>query len=148
MRWGWGVIGDFNEVLYNDEKVGGNPKSENLMGLMEEGNLFDLVWKGNKFTWCNHHEDESFTKGRLDRAIANSRWRIKYSEASMETILAICSEHNPILLLCSFERCSARRYHTSFKYKAKWNKEEGCSDVVSEAWQGRNEGEREVWIRC
>ncbi|XP_042944594.1 uncharacterized protein LOC122278474 [Carya illinoinensis] len=104
--------------------------------LLEKGNLLDLGWKRNKFTCCNHHEDESFTKERLDTAIANTRWRLNYSEASVETLPAICSDHSPILLSCSFERCSAYRYHTSFKYEANWNKEEGCSEIVSEAWQG------------
>ncbi|KAG2685685.1 hypothetical protein I3760_10G137200 [Carya illinoinensis] len=116
---GWGVIGDFNEILFNDEKVGGKYRNENLMrmfrNILEEGNLFDLGWKKNKFTWCNRHEDESFTKERLDRAIVNPRWKSTYSEALVETLPAICSDRSPILLSCSFERCSAYRYHTSFK---------------------------------
>ncbi|KAG2707872.1 hypothetical protein I3760_05G166100 [Carya illinoinensis] len=133
---GWGVIGDFNEILFNDEKVGGNTRNENLMrsfrNTLEEGNLFDLGWKRNKFTWCNRHEDESFTKERLDRALANPRWKSNYSEVSVETLPAICSDHSPILLSCSFERCSVSRYHFLFKYEANWIKEEGCSETVSE----------------
>ncbi|XP_042950183.1 uncharacterized protein LOC122282291 [Carya illinoinensis] len=142
---GWGVIGDFNEILFNDEKVGKKPRNENLMSmfrnLLEEGNLLDLGWKRNKFTWCNHHEDESFTNERLDRVIANPRWKSNYSEALVETLPAICSDHNPILLFCSFERCFAYKYHPYFKYEANWINEEGCSEIVSEAWQGSNEGE-------
>ncbi|XP_042962443.1 uncharacterized protein LOC122296709 [Carya illinoinensis] len=145
---GWGVIGDFNEILFNDEKVGGKPRNENLMctfrNLLEEGNLLDLGWKRNKFTWCNCHEDESFTKERLDRAIANPRWRLNYSKVSVESLPAICSDHSPILLSCSFEWCSAYKYHFSFKYEANWNKKEGCSEIVSEAWQGSNGGETDL----
>ncbi|KAF5454153.1 hypothetical protein F2P56_023837, partial [Juglans regia] len=106
--------------------------------LMEEGNLFDLGWRGNKFTWCNRHEDESFTKEKLDRAIANCIWRAKYPKVSVETSLAVCSDHNPILLQCSSDRPSIHSFHTFFQYEASWNKEDGCSVVVSEAWQGRN----------
>ncbi|XP_042954568.1 uncharacterized protein LOC122290977 [Carya illinoinensis] len=91
---GWGVIGDFNEVLYSDEKVGGNPRSEYLMRqfreVMEEGSLCDL---------------------------------------------------GPILLDFSIERCSFRRWHHFFKYEASWNYEEGCSEVVAEAWN-KQMGER------
>ncbi|XP_042954598.1 uncharacterized protein LOC122291011 [Carya illinoinensis] len=142
---GWGVIGDFNEVLYSDEKEGGNPRSEYLMRqfreVMEEGSLCDLGWAGNKFTWSNCHEDESFTKERLDRAIANVDWKSLYPMHTVETLPAICSDHSPILLDFSIERCSFRRWHHFFKYEASWNNEEGCSEVVAEAWNKRM-GER------
>ncbi|KAG2724617.1 hypothetical protein I3760_01G026900 [Carya illinoinensis] len=110
---GWGIIGDFNEVLYSDEKEGGNPRSEYLMRqfreVMEEGSLCDLGWARNKFTWSNCHEDESFTKERLDRAIANVDWKSLYPVHTVETLPAICSDHSPILLDFSIERCSLRR---------------------------------------
>ncbi|XP_042962425.1 uncharacterized protein LOC122296688 [Carya illinoinensis] len=109
--------------------------------LVEEGNLVDLGWKTNKFTWCNRHEDESFTKERLDKALANPRWKVTYAEALVETLLAIYSDHSPILLYCSFERCSAYRYHSSFKYEANWINEMGCREAASEAWQGSYRGE-------
>ncbi|XP_042974736.1 uncharacterized protein LOC122306373 [Carya illinoinensis] len=141
---GWGVIGDFNEILLNDEKEGGRGRNENLMKmfreLIEEGNLIDLGWKTNKFTWCNRHEDESFTKERLDRALANLRWKGVYTEVSVETLPVICSDHSPILLSCSFERCSDYRFHSSFKYEANRINERGCREVVSEAWQGSHRG--------
>ncbi|XP_042954649.1 uncharacterized protein LOC122291063 [Carya illinoinensis] len=142
---GWGVIGDFNEVLFSDEKEGGKARSELLMrqfrGVMEEGRLCDLGWVGNKFTWNNCHEDESFTKERLDRAIANVEWKSLYPVHSVETLPAICSDHSPILLNFSIERCSFQRWHHSFKYEANWNFEEGCSEIVAEAWN-KQMGER------
>ncbi|KAG6663838.1 hypothetical protein CIPAW_02G050900 [Carya illinoinensis] len=112
---GWGVIGDFNEVLYSDEKEGGNPRSESLMRLfrevLEEGSLYDLGWMGNKFNWSNCHEDDSFTRERLDRAIANAKWKTQYPVHTVETLPTICSDHSPILLYCSIERCSIQRWH-------------------------------------
>ncbi|XP_042954578.1 uncharacterized protein LOC122290989 [Carya illinoinensis] len=142
---GWVVIGDFNEILYNNEKAGGNYRSEYLMRsfkkVLEEGNLFDLGWKRNKFTWCNHHEDESFTNERLDRVLANSRWKAFYSKVSVETLPTICSYHSPILFDCSIERCLEARYFFPFKYEANWSKEEGCSETVGAAWHGSSGGE-------
>ncbi|XP_042972909.1 uncharacterized protein LOC122304705 [Carya illinoinensis] len=144
MEGGWGVIGGFNEVLYKKEKVGGNPRTERLMGMfrhmMEEGNLYYLGWTGNKFTWCNLHEDETFTKERLNRAIANAMWKRKYSKYSVETLPAFRFDHNIILLQCSIGRCSVCSFHSSFKYEASWNNEEGCSAIVSEAWQNNTKG--------
>ncbi|KAG6650293.1 hypothetical protein CIPAW_06G032500 [Carya illinoinensis] len=46
----WCVIGDFNEILTNDIKVGGKEMSEGQMNLfrnvLEKGSLFDLGWRG------------------------------------------------------------------------------------------------------
>lgn len=41
---------------------------------LEVNGLYDLGWRGQKFTWANWHEDENFTKERLDRVIANIQW--------------------------------------------------------------------------
>jgi hypothetical protein len=36
--------------------------------------LSDFGFKGSRFTWTNCHQDGSFIKERLDRAIANAKW--------------------------------------------------------------------------
>ncbi|XP_042974770.1 uncharacterized protein LOC122306409 [Carya illinoinensis] len=97
-------------------------------------------WKRNKFTWYNHHEDESFAKERLDKVLANPRWKVNYSKVSVETLPAI-SDYSSILLSYSFERCSISRYQFPFKYEANWSKEEGCSETVVAAWHGSSGGE-------
>lgn len=75
---GWCVIGDYNEILTHDEKVGGRSRPEGQMQLFRQvlnnGSLFDLGWSGIKFIRSNRHEDDSFTKERLDRVLANQTW--------------------------------------------------------------------------
>ena len=74
----WCVIGDFNEILSNDEKVGGSVRSENQMELfrqvLEQGRLHDLGWRGEKYTWNNRHEDATYIKERLDIVLATQNW--------------------------------------------------------------------------
>ncbi|XP_042952203.1 uncharacterized protein LOC122289285 [Carya illinoinensis] len=54
---GWCVIGDFNEILSQDEKIGGCLRQERLMDsfreALESGGLFDLGWRGDKYTWSS-----------------------------------------------------------------------------------------------
>lgn len=53
----WLVIGDFNKVLFHEEKKCGCPRSERLMDNVrtpiESSNLFDLGYQGDFFTWAS-----------------------------------------------------------------------------------------------
>ncbi|KAF5450043.1 hypothetical protein F2P56_030424, partial [Juglans regia] len=135
---GWCVMGDFNEILTNDEKEGGRPRGEILMknfrNALEEGGLSDLGWKGDKFTWSNRHGDESFTKERLDRVVANKKWIEAQKEVSAENLVARSSDHRPVLL--SFSQFNKSFYwsHRVFKYEAWWASETDCKKVVKEGW--------------
>lgn len=48
------MVGDFNEILVHHEKRGAKHKTERQMArfkeALEEGGLFDLCWKGDKYT--------------------------------------------------------------------------------------------------
>lgn len=53
----WCVIGDFNEILHQDEKQGCRSHPRNQMttfkNALEVNGLFDIGCKGSKFTWSN-----------------------------------------------------------------------------------------------
>lgn len=71
----WLVSGDFNEVLFHHEKIGGIPKQEgDLAGFRKclvDCGLYDLGYLGEKFTWFNHQFNNGFIAERLARAVAN-----------------------------------------------------------------------------
>jgi hypothetical protein len=79
----WLCSGDFNEILFSCEKEGGHIREENCMQkfciALEDCDLHDLSIVGDPFTWRNnHHPPNSFTKERLERAIANDPWRCMF----------------------------------------------------------------------
>lgn len=53
----WICGGDFNEILVNSEKIGGNPKPQGQMEAFKEAldncGLRDLGFHGARWTWCN-----------------------------------------------------------------------------------------------
>ncbi|XP_040987788.1 uncharacterized protein LOC121235507 [Juglans microcarpa x Juglans regia] len=114
---------------------------EEFRNALSLGGLSDLGWRGNKFTWSNGHADGSFVKERLDRAVANQVWRKTFNKVEVESVIAWCSNHLPILLSYSRESSINDRNKRLFRYEMCWDKERECSETVKEAW-GRNEGER------
>lgn len=47
--------------------------------LLENCSLTNLGWVGDKYAWCKGHEDGTFIRERLDRAVANHTWLSKYT---------------------------------------------------------------------
>lgn len=60
--------------------------------------MIDLGWKGEKFTWSNRHEDETFTKERLCRGVAYLKWSELFSNEVFEVLNARCSDHKLLFL--------------------------------------------------
>lgn len=84
----WCVMGDFNKITIEDEKVGGRPRSlfqmEVFTSALETNDLLDLGWKEQKFTWSNRHSDKTFTMGRLNRVVANQRWLFAFENQGVK----------------------------------------------------------------
>lgn len=75
----WALMGDFNEVLSEDEKYGGNPICPRRVGAikncMDSCHVMDLGFSGLKFTWSNKREYGNLIQCRLDRCWANPEWK-------------------------------------------------------------------------
>ena len=71
----WCCVGDFNVILHSPKKQSLHPplykQMEELQSTLELCKLFDLGFRGYKFTWNNKCLGATNTKERLDRAVAN-----------------------------------------------------------------------------
>jgi hypothetical protein len=101
----WCVIGDFNDLLSQDDKRGLLPHPNWLcMGFRSAVNdcdLTDIPINGYPFTWFKSSGTERMIEERLDRALASSDWLEKFPNATLRNILSSHSDHSPILLHCS-----------------------------------------------
>ena len=77
MHLSWLALGDFNEVVNQSEKLGGNKISLSRSNLyastMDDCNLIDIGYNGPKFTWTNKRRNNPIYE-RLDRGWANVEW--------------------------------------------------------------------------
>lgn len=129
-------MGDFNEILYNWEKLG-TRMAENyrLMAFSEFLNacfLMDLESKGCSFTWANNRDGDAFVKKRLDRVLCNVEWRVLFPNAKAYALPTIGSDHSPLLLSLFAEPVKRKR---EFKFEAFWLEDAECVQIVKEAWQ-------------
>lgn len=98
----WILMGDFNEVLEESEKFGGNSlnvrRVREYIECMKHCNLLDLGFSGLKFTWTNKRGLRNLIQEWLDRCWANPSYKAFFSEASVSYLARINSDHCPLLL--------------------------------------------------
>jgi len=96
------------------------------------------------YTWTNRRADGSFTRERLDRAMANSEWCILFPSFSVLTMAARTSDHSPILVSFSprqLDRQGHGPVRRGFKFEVSWMSDVECGDVINTAWSNGNTDE-------
>ncbi|KAG6643095.1 hypothetical protein CIPAW_09G186400 [Carya illinoinensis] len=88
----WLCLGDFNEILLQEEQFGSHVRPFQQMKafrtVIEDCGLKDLDFNGDSYTWSNRREGSEFTKARLDRVFVNKDWMdLKYHN-SMQVLPA------------------------------------------------------------
>ena len=102
--WGdkWLLAGDFNDILTNEEKWGGNARAERSFkefnSFIEYNNLVDLGFTGNPWTWSNNWDGEGEIRQRLDRGLSTINWSQYFDKAKCEHVETIGSDHNMLLI--------------------------------------------------
>lgn len=122
-----GVMGDFNEILTQPEKQGGRCHTslhiKQCHNAIESIGLNNLGWKGQKYTQSNWHIDESFTKERLNRTLANREWMLNIEGKAVETIPSSRLDHIHIMLYINDNHLSVPDRQRLYRFKAKWIQE-------------------------
>jgi hypothetical protein len=138
----WLCAGDFNEVVTQDEKEGSNLRKESQMTgfreTLEACRLGDLGYSGSLFTWSNRRSDGTFTKERLDRAVANQEWCSLFPSFVVDILAARTSDHCPVLV--SFSAHPRRGQNrgpvgSGFKLEANWLNDSESEEIIRTAWQ-------------
>ncbi|GAU45339.1 hypothetical protein TSUD_84560 [Trifolium subterraneum] len=132
----WCIIGDFNDLLSQEDKLGNNPHPNWLFSgfrsAVNDCDLTDIQLEGHKFTWIKSRETAHVIEERLDRAMVSSDWLAFFSKVKLINLLASHSDHSPILLQTEPVHHSKHSY--SFKFENLWLKEEEVGEVVETGW--------------
>ena len=93
-----------------------------------------LGFSGLPFTYDNKQRGRKNVRVRLDRAVADNRWRDIFGEARVVHKVSPCSDHCPLMLQCVKEETNHVR--TNFRrYETFWERDESLPERVAEAWR-------------
>jgi hypothetical protein len=137
----WLCAWDFNCILSQSEKKGGKrvgdlTRSE-LKSFLDSGELIDLGFKGNSFTWTNKRMGKANIKERLNRAVTNVDWRSLCPKATVKHLPLIASDHAPLLINTHEKDLSGPK---PFRFKEAWTRDDSSSMVIKKAWNFHNTG--------
>lgn len=95
------VLGDFNEIKDNSEKLGGPVRPEwqftNFRRMLNTSGLHELKTFGGPYTWIGNRSSSTI-KSRLDRVVATAEWQDKFPKAVVQLLDWVGSDHKPLLL--------------------------------------------------
>lgn len=139
----WLIGGDFNELLYASEKLGGVQRSCTGMAAFHDAlnycNVQDLHAGGEFFTWVVDRSDYGILQERLDRYCANAAWREFFPNARVQNIGFYGSDHRAVQIQLSFSHSPTQHKQNRFFYEQKWCRDVTFRTQVIQFYQSMNE---------
>ncbi|KAK7250571.1 hypothetical protein RIF29_33087 [Crotalaria pallida] len=136
----WLAIGDINQVLCPEDKVGGNAvdmsEVDAARSCLDRCNLNYVQWVGPRYTWCNRRKHPHTIEEHLDRAFTNSSWNQAWQNTLVTHLPRFGSDHCPILLEIMHDVSGAnrRRKKKLYRFEQFWLRHEGCESVIQHSW--------------
>lgn len=98
----WCIAGDFNDMVFADEKKGGrqHPKKllEGFNQTLRDCSLYDLGFVGEKYTWEKFRGSNRWVQERLDRGLANKEWIEYFPNVEARVLEVSTSDHLPVCI--------------------------------------------------
>lgn len=132
----WCCIGDFNDLLNQDEKkVRNEHPNWCIRGFLEavhECALLDLPARGYPYTWKNSKGTDNAIEEKLDRELVSSSWMQIFPNARLSNVTAPISGHSPLVLQTKVTE--RQLFQAKFRFENRWFKEQGLEDMVRLSW--------------
>ncbi|KAG2322458.1 hypothetical protein Bca52824_015671 [Brassica carinata] len=130
----WLLTGDFNDILNNEEKVGGPERWEGsftaFRSFVSQHGLWDLKHSGNHLSWRGNRHC-LFIRSRLDRAMANCRLSEAFPMGRSAYLRFEGSDHRPLL---TYFNNSRTRRKGLFRFNRTLTENEEVTDLIEEEW--------------
>ncbi|XP_026445212.1 uncharacterized protein LOC113345752 [Papaver somniferum] len=136
----WTLLGDFNFILTDSDKQGGNPSGsfppKFVVDKLFEMNMNEVYSFGNRYTWCNRRfrNPNELIFEKLDRAFMNDKWVSVLPKTRAINLRRIYSDHCPVLVNL-FHGMS--KVNIPFKFFKCWQLNPEFKEVLNNSWTKR-----------
>ena len=119
------MVGDFNNIMSQEEKIGGNAYPHWLIDGFQQTtldcDLVDLDMVGYPFTWERGQGTSEWTEVRLDRVMVNQAWSRLSPNSKLTNLEFSSSDHYPLFL--EILRRQSLTPSRLFRFENSWLKE-------------------------
>ncbi|XP_074351785.1 uncharacterized protein LOC141690929 [Apium graveolens] len=133
----WCVIGDLNNVTYEQDKVGGAHYPQTLIDgfndAIDDAGLVDMDISSHQCTFERGRDTEGWMEIRLDRVLTNESWLSIFPMAKLYNLEGVGSDHSPIFLVPKINIQAP--YKPRFRFENAWLMEPICQRLVRDVWQ-------------
>ncbi|XP_074299467.1 uncharacterized protein LOC141630577 [Silene latifolia] len=130
----WVVMGDFNNVLAMNERIGSEVSFFEVRSFVEcvdVCGLNDIPAQGAFFTWTNKQEVGDLKFSRIDRALVTDEWLLQFPNTITMFHPEGLFDHCPCTMTMNPD---VARNKTTFKYFNMWGKDPGFLKIIQEVW--------------
>ncbi|KAL0887179.1 hypothetical protein Bca101_011162 [Brassica carinata] len=136
----WMLVGDFNELMHNDEKLGGAIRDESTFwdfrNMVEACKIREMRSKGNTLSWSGWR-DKVWVQCRLDISFGNDEWFRLFPQSSTEYLSMWPSDHRPLKIDFALEPESLQRGR--FYFDKRMYGKRGVEEAIIRGWDAENE---------
>ncbi|KAA3472943.1 reverse transcriptase [Gossypium australe] len=136
----WCVCEDFKEIMYAHEKIGRATKDKRQMEkfckALEECDLADMGFSGQKCTWERGNFTDTNIRERLDRGVTNLEWLNLFTYYLVQHLSQSFSDHCPIFIqtVPNVKRSGSNH----FKFEPWWINEPSCEEIIKKLWSEKS----------
>ncbi|XP_060961850.1 uncharacterized protein LOC133032047 [Cannabis sativa] len=136
----WLAIGDFNEILSNNDKSGGSFRRESHMEAfrtsLDKYFLQEVPYNGDPFTWTKNRTTPHALKERLDWCFINNKWSTHFHLPTVDHLDYFNSDHRAIAVSFSFlsQTETPARSKSRFRFEKLWLADPESVEIIMKSW--------------